>query len=77
MSDVLCHLATNTYTPEATTYTRKKICHSSGGIHVPMVWNNRLLYAHMGGDSRTFNMLLGSTKADTLRICIDPMFPSY
>ena len=53
------------YTLGTATYTRQ--------IYIPEQWcgENILSYAHVAGDSRTFNLELGCTEAAALRICIE------
>ena len=70
MSDVLCHLAINTYTLEATTYTITNISRSSEPTCTEGVGRPISCMHILADDSRTFNLVFGSTKAAALRICI-------
>ena len=70
MCDVLCHLAINTYTLEATTYTITNISRSSEPTCTEGVGRPISCMHILADDSRTFNLVFGSTKAAALRICI-------
>ena len=55
----------------------KNICHCRGPTRTYRGCGTTDLYAHRGllvGDSRTFNLVFGITKAAELTICIVPIF---